>query len=154
MAQFSGAAVGASITASTTNANIIVLTELTAGNIGSVKMFSWGGSDTSLISIVTRWARITNTPATPTAYTVTSSSPGVTPNGSLNTYATAATSAANAGLFQTNWNSQGGGGAITLPLGGEWKVAGGALGTAYNQIGVGNTTGTSTNLAYDITWEE
>src|SRR5271170_2986431 len=50
MAQFGAAQVGVSATASATNLNNYVFTLLTAGNIGSVKMISWGGSDTSLVA--------------------------------------------------------------------------------------------------------
>lgn len=155
MAQFSAAQRGVAGTASSTQLNNYVLTLLTAGDIASVKAIGWGGSDTSLISCSTRWARVSNTPATPTALTIQSSSPGITPNSSCNTYGTAATAAASpAGLWQQDWNTQGGGGAIVLPIGGEWRIAGGALGTAYNQIGCGNVVGASANTSYSITWEE
>jgi hypothetical protein len=156
MAQFSAAQVGVSAAASATNLNNAVLTLLTAGDIASVKMISWGGSDTSLVAQSTRWARVTNTAVTPTAITVTSTSPGITPNSSVNTYATPAAGAASpAGLFQQNWNSQGGGGVVVLPIGGEWRISGGALGTLYNQIGCGNTVGGgSTSQSYGFTFEE
>ena len=156
MAQFSAAQVGVSAAASATNLSNAVLTLLTAGNIASVKMISWGGSDTSLVAQSTRWARVTNTPVTATAITTTTSSPGITPNGAVNTYATPAAGAASpAGLFQQNWNSQGGGGVVVLPIGGEWRITGGALGTLYNQIGCGNTVGGgSTSQSYGFTWEE
>jgi hypothetical protein len=50
---------------------------------------------------------------------------------------------------------QGGGGAIVLPIGGEWHITGGALGTAYSQIGSGNTSGADANLSnYGVQWEE
>ncbi len=156
MAQFSAAQVGVSAAASPTNLNNYVLTLLTAGDIASVKMISWGGSDTSLVAQSTRWARVTSTAATPTALTITSSSPGITPNSSCNTYGTPAAGATSpAGLFQQNWNSQGGGGVVVLPIGGEWRISGGGLGTAYNQIGCGNTVGGgSTSQSYGIQWEE
>jgi hypothetical protein len=155
MAQFSAAQVGVAPSASATNLTNGVLTMLTVGDIASVKMINWGGSDTSLVAESTRWARVTNTAATPTALTVTSSSPGITANGSVNTYATPAAGATSpAGLFQVNWNSQGGGGAIVLPIGGEWRVSGGALGTAYSQIGCGNTVGASSNTSFGWQWEE
>src|ERR1700679_695467 len=114
MAQFSAAQVGVSAAASATNLSNIVLTLLTAGDIASVKMISWGGSDTSLVAQSTRWARVTNTPVTAVAITTTPTSPGITPNSSCNTYSgTAAAGAASpAGLFQQSWNSQGGGGVM------------------------------------------
>jgi hypothetical protein len=155
MAQFSAAQVGVAPTASSTTLTNGTLTMLTVGDIASVKMINWGGSDTSLIAQSTRWARVNNTPATPAALTITSSSPGITPNATFNTYTTQPTGAASpAGLFQVNWNSQGGGGAIVLPIGGEWRVSGGALGTAYSQIGCGNTVGTSANTSFGMQWEE
>jgi hypothetical protein len=155
MAQFAAAQRGVAGTASSTTLNNYVLTLLTVGDIASVKQISWGGSDTTLVAMSTRWARVSNTPATPAALTVTSSSPGITPNSSVNTYTTAATgSASPAGLFQQDWNSQGGGGSVVLPIGGEWRISGGALGTAYNQIGCGNPVGASANTSYGIQFEE
>lgn len=155
MAQFAAAQRGVGGSASTTTLVNYVLTLLTVGDIASVKQISWGGSDTSLVAMSTRWARVNNTPATPTALTTTSSSPGITPNSSVNTYGTAATGATSpAGLFQQDWNSQGGGGSVVLPIGGEWRISGGALGTAYNQIGCGNVVGASSNTSYGVQWEE
>lgn len=141
--------------ASTTDANAAVLTVLTVGQLAKVKMINWGGSGTSLVGYITRWARITNTAATPTARLISSSNPGVTPTATCNTYATPATATADSFLFKQNWNVQGGGGAIVLPIGGEWQVVGGALGTAFNQIGIGNLAGADANLSnYSTTWEE
>lgn len=155
MAQFSAAQRGVAGTASTTQLNNGTLTMLTVGDIASVKSISWGGSDTSLISYSTRWARVSNTPATPAALAIQSSSPGITPNATYNTYTTTPTGATSpAGLFQVDWNSQGGGGNIVLPYGGEWRVSGGALGTAYNQIGCGNVVGASANTSFGTVWEE
>ena len=157
MAQFSAAQVGVSAAASATNLNNYVFTNLTAGDIASVKMISWGGSDTSLVAQSTRWAKVTNTPVTVVAIAVQSSSPGITPNSSVNTYSgtSAAGATSPAGLFQQNWNSQGGGGVVVLPIGGEWRICGGALGTLYNQIGCGNTVGGgSTSQSYGIQFEE
>jgi hypothetical protein len=156
MAQFSAANANFTPVANATQLNNWVLTQLTAGNIASVKMINWGGSGTSLVGYVTRWVRVSNTPATPSALTIQSSSPGITPNSSVNTYTTQATGAAQpAGLFQQNWNVQGGGGVVVLPIGGEWRITGGALGTAYNQIGCGNISGADANLSnYGIQFEE
>ena len=154
MAQFSAAQVGLSVAASATNLQYWVLTNLTAGDIASVKMINWGGGDTSLIAIASRWCRVNNTPVTPTALTIQSSSPGITPNSSVNTYTTAAAQSGTTGLFQQNWNSQGGGGVVVLPIGGEWRISGGALGTVYNQIGCGCTAGTSSNLSFGLQFEE
>lgn len=156
MAQFSsGTPATFTPTASTTVVNAAVLTVLTAGQIAKVKMINWGGDGTSLVGYVTRYARITNTAATPTARLISSSNPGVTPIATCNTYGTAATATADTYLFLQSWNVQGGGGVVVLPIGGEWFVTGGALGTTYSQIGVGNITGADANLSnYGITWEE
>lgn len=157
MAQFGAAQVGVSATASGTNLTNYVFTMITVGDIGACKMISWGGSDTSLVAQSTRWARVTNTPVTAVAIALDKSSPGITPNATVNTYSgTAAAGVASpSGLFQQNWNSQGGGGVVVLPIGGEWYISGGALGTAYNQIGCGNTVGAgSTSQSYGIQWQE
>lgn len=155
MAQFTGVQRGVAGTASTTQLNNGTLTVLTVGMLSKVKMVSWGGSDTSLISYATRWARVSNTPATPTALTVQNSNPNTTPLASYNTYTTTPTGATSpAGLLSVDWNSQGGGGTIVLPIGGEWFVVGGALGTAFNQIGCGNVVGASANTSFTTTWEE
>lgn len=142
-------------TASSTDVNALVLTVLTAGQIAKVKYVNWGGSGTSLVGYVTRWARVTNTAATPTARLISSTNPGVTPIATANTYGTAATATADTHLFKQNWNVQGGGGVVVLPIGGEWMVTGGALGTTYSQIGVGNSSGADANLSsYGTSWEE
>ena len=156
MAQFSAANANFTPVANATSANNFVHTMTTVGDIASVKMINWGGSGTSLVGYVTRWGRVNNTPATPAALTITSSSPGITPNSTVNTYTTVATLAAQpAGLFQQNWNVQGGGGVVVLPIGGEWRITGGALGTAYNQIACGNITGADANLSnYGLQFEE
>lgn len=155
MAQFAASQRGVAGTASATQLNNGTLTMLTVGDIAQVKYISWGGSDTSLISSSTRWARVNNTPATATALTTTSSSPGITPNAAVNTYGTTPTGVTSpAGLFQVDWNTQGGGGTIVLPIGGEWLISGGALGTAYNQIGCGNVVGASANTSYGFGWAE
>lgn len=155
MAQFSAAQVGVAPTASATVLSNGTLNLPTVGDIASVKMINWGGSDTSLVAESTRWARVNNTPATATALTITSSSPGITPNSLFSTFTTQPTGATSpAGLFQVNWNSQGGGGAIVLPIGGEWRISGGALSTAYSMIGCGNTVGASGNTSFGMQWEE
>ena len=156
MAQFTGIQRGVAGTASSTQLNNGTLTVLTVGQLAMVKMISWGGSDTSLISYSTRWARVTNTPATPTALQIQNSgSTTVTPQATYNTYSTTPTTTASpAGLFTVDWNSQGGGGTVVLPIGGEWYVVGGALGTLFNQIGCGNVVGASANTSFQTTWAE
>lgn len=156
MAQFSsGTTATFTPTASTTTLNSWVLTVLTVGQTAAIKMINWGGDGTSLVGYVTRWTRVSNTPATPTALLIAASNPIAAPMATCNIYGTVATGTADNNLFKQNWNVQGGGGAITLPIGGEWKIAGGALGTAFNQIGCGNVTGTDANLSnYGVQWEE
>lgn len=156
MAQFSsGTPSTFTPTASTTTLNSWVLTVLTVGQQAAIKMIGWGGDGTSLVGYITRWARVSNTPATPTAQLIAASNPIAAPMATCNTYGTVATGTADNNLWKQNWNVQGGGGAITLPIGGEWKIVGGALGTAFNQIGCGNVTGTDANLSnYQVTWEE
>lgn len=157
MAQFSAANANFTPVANATQLNNWVFTAITAGIIGKVKMINWGGSGTTSTGYVTRWVRVSNTPATPAALTVQSTNPNATALCTVNTYSgTIATGAAQpSGLFQQNWNVLGGGGVIVLPIGGEWFIGGGALGTAYNQIGCGNITGSDASLSnYGLTWEE
>ena len=157
MAQFSSGSPNTyTPTASTTTINHWVLTVLTVGQQAQVKMFNWGGDGTSLVGYVTRWGRVSNTPATPTALLIANTgSTTVTPQASVNTYGTVATATADNNLFRQSWNVQGGGGVVVLPIGGEWTVVGGALGTAFNQIGAGNVTGTDANLSnYGLQWAE
>jgi hypothetical protein len=155
MSQFYSANTPASITASTTNVNNGVLTVLTAGQLAKVKMFNWGGQSTTSTAYNTRWARVSNTAVTPTALLIQSTNPGVTPTATYNTYGTAATATAASNLFSQSWNLLGGGGGIVLPIGGEWFVVGGALGQLYNQIGVGNVTGSDASAStYGMQWEE
>jgi len=156
MAQFtSGTPATFTPVASTTDLNAAVLTTLTTGQHAKVKMINWGGRGTSLVGYVTRWARVTNTPVTPTARLISGTNQGVTPIATCNTYGTAATATADTFLFKQNWNVQGGGGVVVLPIGGEWLVVGGALGSLFNQIGMGNILGSDADLSnYETTWEE
>jgi hypothetical protein len=157
MAQFvSGTPATFTPVASTTDANAAVLSALTVGQMAQVTMINWGGDGTSLVGYITRWARITNTAATPTARLISNTaSPTVTPQCSCNTYATPATATADTFLFKQNWQIQGGGGAVVMPIRGEWRICGGALGTLFNQIGIGNIAGADANLSnYAMTWEE
>ena len=155
MSQFSSGVTNPTPSAAATNANLWTLTYATAGLLASIKMIGWGGSDTSLVAIATQWARITNTPATASAFVTTPTNPGTSNNFTCQTYTgTAATCTSGSYLFRQSWNSQGGGGIIVLPIGGEWRVVSGALGTTYSMIGCGNTTGTTTNLSFSTQWEE
>jgi len=131
---------------------------LTVGSMAKVKMINWGGDGTSLVGYITRWARVTTAPSgAATNGLITSSMPGVT---AVCTYplsyaTTQPVSVADTSLFKQNWNVQGGGGAIVLPIGGEWFVTGGTTAQVYNQIACGNTTGADANLSsYGMQWEE
>src|SRR5271167_3760364 len=96
-------------TASTTTLNSWVLTAITVGILAKLKMFDWGGDGTSLVGYITRWARVTNTPVTPTALTISPTSPNAVALSSVNTYGTVATGTADVNLYKQNWNVQGGG---------------------------------------------
>jgi hypothetical protein len=156
MAHFSASRGSFTPVAHATPADNFVLTILTVGSIASVKMYSWSGRGLTSTGYRTRWGRVNNTPATPTALTLSASSPGITPIATCNSYATQATLAADpTALFAVDWNVLGGGGAIVLPIGGEWLISGGSLGTAYNQIACGNIAGSEASTsAYTIQWQE
>lgn len=142
--------------ANATQADNWVLSALTVGIIAEVTMFNWGGRGTTLAGYRTRWGRVNNTPATPTALGLGPSHPNATALCSVNTYGTQATLAADpTALFAQDWNVQGGGGGIVLPIGGEWRVVGGALGTLFNQIACGNIAGADASLSsYGVTFRE
>jgi len=159
MAQFgSGTNATFTPTASATTLNNGVLTMLTVGNVAKVKMINWGGSGTSLVGYITRWSRST-TAATGAATNglITSTSPAITPVATfvLSYATTPPANVADTFLFRQNWNVQGGGGVVVLPIGGEWFVTGGALATVYSQIGCNNNTGAGADVSsYGMTWEE
>ena len=156
MAQFSSRNAAFTPVASTTQINSWVLTALTVGQLGMVKKYGFGGMGTTSTGYQTRWARVSNTPATPTALLIANTgSTTVTPQCSVNTYTTQATATAGASLDEQDWNVLGGGMQVVLPIGGEWYVVGGALGTAFNQIGCGNVTGSDANLSsYSLQFAE
>lgn len=158
MAQFaSGTPATFTPTASTTTCNSWVLATTTVGQVAAIKMFNWGGNGTTSTGYRTRWARGNNTPVTLSAYVIanTQNTP-VTAQATIGTYTgTPATAAADTNLFSQSWNLLGGGGAIVLPIGGEWRCIGGALGTAFDSICCGNVTGADANLSnYGCQWEE
>lgn len=139
-----------------TQADNYVLSALTVGIIAKVKMINWGGRGTTSTGYRTRWGRVNNTAVTATALTASGANPNTVALCSVNTYATQATLAADpTALFAQDWNVLGGGGVIVLPIGGEWMVAGGALGTLFNQIACGNIAGADASVSsYGIVWEE
>jgi hypothetical protein len=161
MAQFTQTTSAAQSAGSTTVLNNFMWTCLTAGQIGKMKMFSWGGLGTTSTGYRTRWARNTNASiATPTSLgAVGAANPLPVALCIANTYGTAGSAAADpaGNLFAINWNILGGGGVIVLPIGGEWLITGAALGTAtgINAIGCGNVTGSANNESqFSLTWEE
>jgi hypothetical protein len=131
----------------------------TAGQIGQVVTFSWGGRGTSLVGYVSRIARVTTAPtgAATNGLIGLATNPGAV---ALATYplvyaTTQPIAVADTNLFAVKWNVQGGGGTIVLPLRGEWKFTGGALSTIYSQIAWGNVVGADADLSnYNMTWEE
>jgi hypothetical protein len=159
VSQYSAMQTGFTPTVSATNVNSNVLYNTVTGAVALVKAINWGGSDTSLVAQVSRCARVTNTPATPTAITIQTANVAAGPApislaATFGTAATAATSASGNSLFMQNWNSQGGGGVVILPIGGEWIIVGGALGTAGDAIGWGSPTGGGANLSFGFIFAE
>ena len=67
MSQFSSGNASFTPTASTTTLNSWVLTTLTVGQVAQIKKYSMGGAGTTSLGYQTRWARVNNTAATPTA---------------------------------------------------------------------------------------
>lgn len=156
MAQFS-ANQGGTFTpaAHATNMNNWTLEADTAGDIGRVKMFSWGGRGTTSTGYRTRWARpTTNGASSFTSLVPTSSNPSAASLCRCGTFATASIGPADpACLFAQDWNVLGGGGVIVLPIGGEWMVAGTAA--PYAEVSCGNIAGADANVSsYGVTWEE
>lgn len=156
MAQFTANRGSFTPVAHATQADNWVHTVLTVGMSSKVKMFGWGGRSTTSTGYRTRWGRVNNTPATPTALTLTSTNPNATAMASVNSYATQATLAADpTGLWAQDWNSLGGGGVIILPIGGEWLIVGAAIPAAFNQIACGNIAGSeASTTSYGVTFEE
>lgn len=156
MAQFS-AGQGGTYTPSTTNDNFTLYAN-SAGNMGKVKMIGWGGRGTSLVGYRTRWVRPTTNPTgAGTGITAQSSNPTaaavcLVASTFATTQATLAADPIN--LFAQDWNVQGGGGAIVLPIGGEWFVVNSAT-AGHGYISCRNTAGVDANLSeYTLQWEE
>lgn len=156
MAQFS-AQNGGTFTpvAHATNLNTWTLEADTLGDIGKVKMFSWGGRGTTSTGYRTRWARATTNGITFATLTGNSTNPSATPLCRCGTFTTPPAGGADpaANLFAQDWNVLGGGGVIVLPIGGEWMVAG--VSAPYAEISCGNIAGVDANVSsYGVTWEE
>jgi hypothetical protein len=128
----------------------------TTGNLGRVRLVTWGGRLTTATGYRTRWAR----PSTEGSSTFTTLTPVAlspyftTPNCRAGTFATAPTLPTDpSNLWAEDWNAFGGGGSLVLPLGAEWVFANTA--TGYKQISCRNVAGTDANgSSYGGTWEE
>lgn len=142
--------------ANATQADNWVLTTLTVGNSAKVRTITWGSRSLTSAGYRTRWGRVTNTPATPTALVLSGNNPNAASISSVNSYGTQATLAADpTALFAIDWNSLGGGGIVNLPFGTEWLVIGGALGTLFNQIACGNIAGAeASTTSYGVSFDE
>jgi len=145
-------------TPSTTNDNW-TLEANAAGEIGKVKMISWGGRGTTSTGYRTRWARPTTNPTgAATTLTPANTSPASAPTCAVaSTYATTQPTLASdpaGNLFGIDWNIVGGGGAIVLPLGGEWLAINSAT-AGHGYISCRNVAGVDANLSsYGLQWEE
>ncbi len=155
MAQFAGG--NGAFTPATTN-DCWTLQATAAGQMGKIKSFGWGGRGTTSIGYRTRWVRPTTDP-TGAATTITASrtSPLVAPLLTLaSTYATTQPTlpADPIALWAQDWNVQGGGGVVILPIGGEWFCIFSAT-AGHSLVSCRNIAGTDANLSsYDVTWEE
>jgi hypothetical protein len=137
-----------------TNANNLTVAADTAGDVGTVVAFTWGGRGTTSTGYRTRWGRATTNGATPTALTPGGGTPNVVNTCTANTYGTAPILAADpTALFAIDWNLVGGGGEIILPLKSGWMVIGTAA--PYAMIACGNIAGADANLSsYGLSWDE
>src|SRR6266853_4630581 len=154
------AAGNGAFTPSTTNDNWSLDAQAVTGVFGRVTQVSWGGSGTSSIGYRTRWTRpSTLGTGAGTAITNAGNNPNfVTPALALfSTYATTQpTLVADPGtnLFAQDWNVQGGGGILILPLAQPWFILGNA-GVNKQVLSCRNTKGTDASLSsYNVAWEE
>jgi hypothetical protein len=127
----------------------------TAGDVGEVDAFGWGGRLTTSTGYRTRWTRPTTAGAsTFTAITNEAKTPGyATPLNRIGTFATAPVLATDPdNLFGIDWNAHGGVGYIVLPLDGRWRFINGVL---QGQISCRNVAGTDANgSSYSVSWME
>lgn len=155
MPTFSGG--NGAFTPSTSNDNWTLLAG-TAGQIGKVVSFNWGGRMTTSTGYRTRWVRPTTAGSgAATALTLGYAQPNYT-TADLVLASTFATTqpvlpvdpAGN--LYAQDWNAQGGVGAIVLPLANPWWIIDGLL---QSQLSCRNVAGTDANgSTYGVTWEE
>lgn len=159
MPSFAGGNGGASFTPSTTQGNWTLETGTTTGVFARITQVNWGGSGTSSIGYRTRWSRPSTLGATPgTAIVLSYNNPNYATAAAsiIPTYTTPVTLTADPGnnLFQMDWNVQGGGGILILPLAQPWWVLGNG-GNNKQQLTCINTKGTDAGLSsYGLAWEE
>ena len=147
-------------TPSTSNDNWSLDAQTTTGVFARVTQVAWGGSGTSSIGYRTRWTRpSTLGTGAGTAITFGGNNPNYTTAGAalFSTYATTQpTLVAYPGtnLFSMDWNVQGGGGILILPLAQPWFILGNG-GVNKQVLSCRNTKGTDASLSsYSVTWEE
>jgi len=145
-------------TPSTSQDNFTLDSQSTTGVFARITQVSWGGSGTSSIGYRTRWTRpSTIGSSTFTAITFAANNINYTSAAAqFGTFATAPTLVADPGtnLFSMDWNVQGGGGILILPLAQPWWIVGGGTSNK-QQLSCRNTKGTDANLSsYSVTWEE
>ena len=129
-----------------------------AGPFGRVTQVSWGGSGTSSIGYRTRWSRPSTLGTSPSAGTLAYNNPNYATAALAFNLSYAATVALTAdpgnNLFATDWNVQGGGGILVLPIAQPWFILGNG-GVNKQQLGCINTKGTDASLSsYNVAWEE
>lgn len=154
MAHFTGG--NGAFTPSTSTDNWTLDGNATAGGMGKVKLFGWGGRGTTSTGYRTRWTRpTTNALSTFTSLVPQTSNPLATPICRLGSFATAAVLATDpSNLFAQDWNVLGGGGVVVLPIGGEWFVVFSAT-AGHQQVSCRNVAGTDASISeYTVQWEE
>lgn len=156
MPTFSGG--NGAFTPSTTNDNWTL--DMTAQTYyqATVRMFGWGGSNTSSAAYRTRWTRPTSAgTGSKTSLTLAYHDPNYNSAGGTlqSTYGTlqpVLASDPSGNLYATDWNNQGGVGVVALPLANPWLIIGGIL---QGGLSCRNTKGTDASLSsYQVTWDE
>ena len=142
-----------SITPNTSNDNWTLSAD-TAGDLGMVRMYNWGGEATTSTAMATRWTRPNTNGVTATAGTGEPHTPGHATHNC--TFATGWTTqpvlpAAGNELNAVSWNAHGGVGFIALPLSAPWYVWESVANQS--EISCRNTVGTATS-SYGLVWEE
>jgi len=129
-----------------------------AGPFGRVTQVSWGGSGTSSIGYRTRWSRPSTLGTTPSAGVLSYNNPNYATAGCAFNLSYSGNPAYTAdpgnNLFAMDWNVQGGGGILVLPIAQPWFILGNG-GVNKQQLSCINTKGTDASLSsYNVAWEE